>query len=125
MSEQQPESQHRPIPVEEAKRLAEKYYKTLMVIAGYDPTNHSITRTTYGVTAEDKVRARLMGDTMMINIGAAVESQVSHEDFRDEMNAARLREATELLSTILDWEPLTPDTEERVKAFLSNSSKPA
>ena len=47
---------YKPIPVQEAKRLAVQYDKSMIVILAYDPLHGLTHTTTYGVAAFDSSR---------------------------------------------------------------------
>lgn len=73
---------YRPIPVDEARAIADRYRKRMVVILAYDGAHEKTHVTTYGVAAEDKVNAAAVGDRCAAVVGADLAQKQSHEDFR-------------------------------------------
>ncbi len=73
---------YQPIPVSEAKDLAEKYGKDQVLIFAYDRESGRMHTTTYGKSAEDKLQAAQGGDRVA-EILTDVSQKVVYEDFRD------------------------------------------
>lgn len=106
-----------PVPVEAAKRVAHAFEKSYVVIAAYDPEFKLVCRATYGITAEDKIMARLFGDAMMASAG--VPNQIhSFADYRDELDAARYKEATEILEKIHGFRVVTWETMAQIDRWI-------
>lgn len=85
------------IPVEAAKRIAEVYGKSHVVILAYDKHAEMTYTATYGVEAQDKVQAARLGDILTTAAGADIHKSTMYEDFRRDFDAGRLKQAEELL----------------------------
>jgi hypothetical protein len=93
-------AEYKPIPVHVAKQIADHYEKSQVVIVAVDPVHDLTHTTTYGVSADDKVESALLGDWCAALIGCDVGKRTNYEDFRNDFDAARLKEAVELLAAI-------------------------
>lgn len=114
----QPEG-YRHIPVEEAKRLAESYDKSMVVILAYDPTYIRTHSTTYGTAAFEKEQAAAIAERCVQDVcGGDLSEKCEFEDFHKDMDPARLKEATEILSLIARRNGTTPQMLQQVERWL-------
>lgn len=75
--------QHKPIPVAEAKRIAEQYSASRVVILAYQPASGLTHTTTYGVSPKDKEDAADAGDSCTrLLCGAGFNLRRPYEDYR-------------------------------------------
>lgn len=73
---------YKPVPVAEAKQIAERYDKSIVVIAAWDPVFGLLHTTTYGVSANDKDHAADAGVIVARALGTVPELAHFFEDFR-------------------------------------------
>ena len=90
------------IPVEVAKRIAVEYAKQQVVIIAVDHPHNQFHTVTYGVSAADKVEAAKMGEFLTKQAGGDTSKAVFSEDFRRDFDAAKYKQARELLQAALD-----------------------
>lgn len=95
-------SEHPGIPVEEAKRIAEKFGKTHVVITAYDRREQMTYTATYGVEAQDKVEAARMGEIFAGAAGCDLSKSTMYEDFRKDFQPALFRESVELMRKVVN-----------------------
>lgn len=88
-----------PIPVEEAKRIAEECNKSIVIVVGWDPVHSSTWVTTFGTTAQAKEIAVAGAEKIKeaLNLG---DLEKTFQDFRKDMNPAFLKEAVDLLQAV-------------------------
>lgn len=84
-----PPTEYKPIPVEVARKIAETYDKSTVIIIAYDPVHEVFHHSTYGVSAEDKIVAANMGEAISDMIADTPRSKF-FEDFRD-LDAAKAK----------------------------------
>lgn len=95
-----------PIPVSVCRRIAEEHDRCVVVLFAIHNDGKVMSRTTYGVTAEQKEYAAGMADFLerAMRVGIAGDF---HEDFRRDFataepsSAALFKEAVDLLQTIV------------------------
>lgn len=95
-----PPSEYKPIPVEVARKIAEAYDKSTVIIIAYDPLHQVFHHSTYGVSAEDKVVAANMGESIADMIADTPRSKF-FEDFRD-LDAAKAKVQIDAIQQKLD-----------------------
>lgn len=99
-------SEHIEIPIAEARRLAEQYRKTHVIIIGYDAAAQMFHTTTFGRDAAHKHQAAKAGEIATKALGADIEQKTSYEDFRETRISAletALGESVELAEELRDW----------------------
>jgi hypothetical protein len=75
--------EHTPIPVEVARRIAQQFHKSMVVILAYDPRSALTHTTTYGLDARDKEQAADVGDRCAKLIcGDGFQRRTVYEDYR-------------------------------------------
>ncbi|MBW3538729.1 MAG: hypothetical protein KY476_00515 [Planctomycetes bacterium] len=74
---------YKPVPVEEARHIAARYSKSMVVILSYDPAAALTHTTTYGVAPEDKEQAADVGEMCArLVCGEGFELRKKYEDYR-------------------------------------------
>jgi hypothetical protein len=81
-------SEYLPVPVAEAKRVAELYQKQAVVILAIDLGYDKIHSTSYGTTAVMKDVAAVMAEQCVRACGANQTAGICFEDFREPTRAA-------------------------------------
>lgn len=86
-----------PVPVSEARRIGEKFKKSMAIIIAYD-IEHALTHTTtWGKEPEDKEQAADVGETCTRLIcGEGYEQRRSFEDYRFTDQGKRTKEIEDL-----------------------------
>ena len=74
--------EYKPIPVAEAQSIAERFDKSVVIIAAWDPVFGLLHMTTYGVDEQEKHWAALGGEKVADVLGATPDLEVCFEDFR-------------------------------------------
>ncbi len=74
--------EYKPIPVAEARAIAERFDKSIVIIAAWDPVFGLLHTTTYGGTEAEKHWAADGGEKVRVALGAIEELSVCFEDFR-------------------------------------------
>jgi hypothetical protein len=93
---------YKPIPVSEARAIADDYGKDIVVILCWD-AEHGLTHTTtYGVTAFDKENAAAAGEICAKALGADLGKKQFHEDFHGDYSPARLKALEEACPLLRD-----------------------
>lgn len=82
-----PPNDYKPIPSSEAKTIAEKYDKQVVVILAIDRVHEMTHTTTYGVGPEDKLAAASLGDQLPFILGLTEGPRKFFEDFRTTQQA--------------------------------------
>jgi hypothetical protein len=96
--------EYQPIPVSEAKRIAEQFDKDMVIINAWDSEHQLNHTTTYGKTPEQKEIAADAGEVTARALGCCIEAKKSYEDFRERTPAEaaleieRLRDELKVLS---------------------------
>jgi len=85
-----------PVPVSAARDVAIAFAKDVVVIIAFDYAHEQINTTTYGVKADDKIRAAELGPVLAAAAGAVVTEANYSEDFRQP--ALRAEKLDELLA---------------------------
>ena len=93
-------SDYEQVPVEAAKQIAEGCAKSQVVILAWDDVHKLTHVTTYGTTAGDKLQAAEAGELLSRALELDRAQRKVYEDFRSDFDAARLKEAIELLVVI-------------------------
>lgn len=73
---------YKPIPVIEAKSLAERFDKSIVIVCAWDPAHGLLHTTTYGVSEQEKHWAALGGEKATRALGGLPELGTTFEDFR-------------------------------------------
>ena len=89
--------EYQAIPVEAAKRIALEFDKQQVVIIAADTVHDKLHTATYGVSARDKVIAARIGEILTEQAGGVIEQAEFTEDFRRDFDAAKYKQALELL----------------------------
>ena len=115
---------YKPIPVEAAKRIALEFDKQQVVIIAVDNVHNQYHTTTYGISAEDKVTAANMGEFLTRQLPCDTTKSEFNEDFRRDFDAAKYKQARELLRASLNHGPLSPtgyalETKTAIEKFLA------
>lgn len=71
-----------PIPVEEARRIAGEFRKSLVIIFACDPVSELAHMTTYGTTVPEKELAADLGIKFMAAAGSELIEKRTYEDYR-------------------------------------------
>lgn len=116
-------SDYKPIPINEAWRIAQDYRKSHVVIVCYDADHHKTHLTTYGRTAEQKVQAAKLGEILLAATGANMAKLPGddEEDFRLQFDAAMYAEAKDLLKQVLTRAEMKTIMKSDVKDFLERA----
>ena len=93
--------EYQTVPVEAAKRIALEFDKQQVVIIAVDHPFNQIHTATYGVGADDKVEAAKMGEFLTKQLGCDTSKSKFTEDFRKDLDAAKYKQALELLHDAL------------------------
>jgi hypothetical protein len=86
---------YKPIPVEEAKAIAEQYDKSIVIIFSHDPVYGLLHTTTFGSGPQEKEWAAQGGEIATRALGGVVELKTDFEDYR-------LAQAQNLLRVLKD-----------------------
>jgi hypothetical protein len=73
---------YQPIPVLEARVLAERYEKSIVIIVAHDPVHGLMHTTTYGTDPQNKAWAAQGGEIATKALGGVVDNSVQFEDYR-------------------------------------------
>jgi hypothetical protein len=73
---------YKPIPVAEARTIAEIYDKSIVIIFAWDPVFGMIHTTTFGRSEQEKHWAAEGGEIATRALGALPELKTTFEDFR-------------------------------------------
>jgi hypothetical protein len=87
------------VPIERAREVAETYGATMIVVIVRDHAARTGT-TSWGKHALDKAAAEAIADKIMWAVSSTERDLKSRADFHDTFDAARLREAEELLQLV-------------------------
>lgn len=115
---------YKPIPVEDAREIAAKYDKTMVVILAWDPKFQVTHTTTYGVSAFEKEQAAAAGEIACQALGGDLSRKSTFEDFHENYDPALLREATEILKTIRSRNGTNSHMLQRIERWLDASGRP-
>jgi hypothetical protein len=88
-------SDYKPIPVDVAAYIASGYDKDIVVITAWSRQHEMTHTTTWGRSAEDKLRAADLGEVLAQAAGADLTQKKNYEDFR--LDAGRLKEENDRL----------------------------
>ncbi len=84
------EGNYQPVPVDDAKRIAERYQKTHVVIVSYDETINVMHVTTYGLRDQrDKQNAANIGDVYRKPAWSGLELRNEVSGLRGQCAASR------------------------------------
>ena len=97
------EEAYEAVPVHEARKIAERYRKAIVVIVAYDTTHQKLHTTTFGVMPEDKDVAALWGEACATAIGADTSKSVWYENYRTTTEAEYKRRIDELEAELESW----------------------
>lgn len=75
---------YKPVPVEAARELADKYDKSIVLIWSWDPVHGLLHTTTYGKSLQEKHWAAQGGEIAAKALGAIMTEKEVYEDFRKE-----------------------------------------
>ncbi len=89
---------YKPIPSVEARILAEKYDKSIVILWAWDPVYGLLHTTTYGVSQQEKDWAAKGGEIATAALGGQVPARIEYEDYR----IAHLAELTRACEQLLD-----------------------
>lgn len=109
-----------PVPVHVAKSIAETFHKSMVVILCYDAAHQLTHTTTYGVEAYDKEQAAAAGQRCAAALGSDLAKKTDYEDFHRDYDAARYREALELLGKIRDRGGTSPRQLRQIERLLDD-----
>jgi hypothetical protein len=127
-------SLHTPIPVEEARRIAAKFHKSLVIIFACDPVSDLAHVTTYGTTVPEKELAAHLGNTFMAAAGGDLSQSRTYEDYRfadagqralkiEKLNTACTAAAHTLRSLLAVRDGMTDDAINNVLAAIDEAQK--
>jgi hypothetical protein len=85
--------EYMPVPVADARWIAEQYAKSIVIILAWDREHGALHTTTYGASAEDKVCAAHGGEIATAALGCDLSKARDYEDFRTQ----RMQEMLEVL----------------------------
>src|SRR5512146_3127903 len=112
------DSTYIPVPVEAAKAIAEQYQKDAVVVLSWDQAHQLTHTTTYGKSAFDKENAAAVGEICTKAIGCDLGKKQAFEDFHNDYDPARLREAEELLRMICRRQGTNPAMLQQIERWL-------
>jgi len=115
---------YKPVPVEEACQIAVKYDKRIVVILSHDSVYQLMHTTTYGVTAYDKEQAAAVGALVTQRLGGDLSKKTMFEDFHQNYDPARLREAAEILQEVRSHQGITGVLRERIAVWCEGAKEP-
>src|SRR5437588_9363562 len=78
--------EYKPIPVEAAKEISDKYEKSIVLIWSWDPVHELLHTTTYGKSIQEKNWAARGGEIAAEALGAIMTEKDTYEDFRPGIN---------------------------------------
>lgn len=107
-----------PIPIDQARRIAEELGKAQVIVLAWDGTGGKIHVTTYGTTAENKLHAALGGDRLSQFLELDGPGQKVHADFRRDFDAGLLREALDLIQLLHNRQGVTGPMLEQAERIL-------
>src|SRR5690348_256470 len=102
-------SEYIPIPVGEAKSIAETFAKSQVIILAWDPVHKVTHTTTFGVSAFDKENAAALGAKLTQAAGCDLSKATEYEDFHKDYDPALYKEAKDLIQKLFtrrdgsDW----------------------
>jgi hypothetical protein len=73
---------YKPVPVEEAKAIAERYDKSIVIIFCHDPVHGYMHTTTYGTDPQNKAWAAEGGEIATRALGGLTDLSIGFEDYR-------------------------------------------
>jgi len=94
--------EYKDIPTTEAASLAVRFAKAAVLIVAIDDEHNRFQFTTYGTDANAKVRAARLSEEFSKFLGCDQGDKVSFEDFREPMEAARVKEQRDTLLAVLE-----------------------
>jgi hypothetical protein len=112
-----------PIPVEEAKVIAEDFKKSMVIILAYDPVHQVTHTTTYGVSPFDKENAAAAGCIITKAIGADLSKKQDFEDFPTDYDAANYKAALEVMQKIMGRNDGSPWAISQIETILKAAGK--
>lgn len=122
MASKSPTSEeYKPVPVWCARDISRNFDKGVVVIISIDEAHNLVHTTAYGQSAEQKLTADILGESLTTALGCDLAQKRPFEDFRDGFDAALYRESVELLSVILAQETMTPELLTRIEEFLATA----
>lgn len=85
------------IPVDEARAIARRYEKAIVIINAWDDQHQKLHTVTYGVSPNQKIQAGKAGEITATALGMDLTKKETTEDFRTVCAArnAQLRDMTE------------------------------
>ena len=99
--------EHIPVPIDEARRIANAYRKSMVVILTYDPESEMTHTTTYGVEPFDKERAAEVGEACAKLIcGEGFAERTIYSDYRfiaEGERAKQIEQLRQLLVEAASW----------------------
>lgn len=116
---------YKPVPVEAAKQIAQQFDKSQVIIVTFDPLFRLLHRTSYGVSAMDKVAAAHAADEFVRSTGAEPRLRQTHEDFRRDFDAAQFKQVLELLATIQEQGGCSPVDLAIIDRLLQDRAEPS
>ncbi len=73
---------YKPVPVEAAREIAEKYDKSIVIVFSHDPVHGLMHTTTYGSDPQNKAWAAQGGEIATRALGGLTELATDFEDYR-------------------------------------------
>jgi hypothetical protein len=95
---------YKPVPVQAASAVADKYAKDVVVIVCWDKFFNKIHTTTYGRSPDDKEAAARLGEILSTAAGADNLKATCFEDFRFKTQAEWAQEKEKLMNRIAELE---------------------
>ncbi len=75
-------SNYKPVPVEAAQSIAEKYDKAIVIVCSHDPIHGLLHTTTYGTSPHNKAMAAQGGEIAARALGGLTDLAINFEDYR-------------------------------------------
>ena len=109
------QTEYKPIPVLAAKKLAERYDKSIVIVLAWDPAHGLMHTTTYGVSEQDKDWAAKGGEIATTALGGSLPDKIEYEDYRITKikNLASLLRGARVFMDWLSKNPVLPDLASR------------
>lgn len=95
--------QYKPVPVDVAKQIADRFDKAMVVILAYDVAHELTHTTTYGTTEYGKENAAGAGAYLTQTIGSDLSQKIEFEDFHTDYDPARAKVQAEALREMTSY----------------------
>ncbi len=117
-------SEYKPVPVEAARAIADKYAKSIVIIFAHDPVHGCLHTTTYGRNPQEKAWAAQGGEIATKALGGIREASTDFEDYRLQQARNLLEALRDAVACAYENDPGTEDSWlSRARAAIENAEK--